>query len=860
MTLSVLLALLLLGGGAGDALSPARHLKEAADYPPEAIPLRGPLGAAPGALPPHRHLRHLKGAVNNYQPEDCLEVQFVDSCIGTDAETALVGKYELWEGDCPNTGGRPVYYNSLTQEYLFYYTPVSVWAVAAGCGTATGVSAYGGAGWYPFEDTVATWQCADGASGSRPVTIECSFYDGQPLPCSPGKYEPAGEAPGGDCASSCPPHLPTSPPGSSSLSSCLTHGANLLLVSDATERLMELNRDASDFSLAIEGGDLRLPWGVACVSEILCLVGNNMGSNVVAVNLRGEVMGVFAQVGSPVGMLHIKHLNLLAVASASGSRKSDAVQTIFVSASDGNPVYISLGEHDSELLITTDLGKVLRCCLEDTGCNPQTRNSVMMQYGGPNLRGIGVLDETYIVADLDKIYGCPLTTVGISKSNCEIFADKPQGTYWDPINVLVDPIKRLVFVVENVYSDVLVLTFDGQFLAPLTSSRGALMQPSAMAQRPGLYAPLSPSHPPSPPPTAGERIDVPVSFRDAYNETVPNSHPTSAHDLALEVSASGYITGTNFTTTIAGEILYDKNSPAHASLTASIVIPYAGDWSVHVTQGTYNVQHFLGSPHLMTVAPAATDPASCVVEIPGGRSITAGSFFEAIVETFDEFENPTSHPEDSFKSRVELGNSEENFGNRHVLPSDHTFSEMQTVVGAYKLYLYHANTQREVAGSPIGFDVLPDAPSAAASTASAGNATSIVSAFDTPLPLQAYLHDEHGNEVLDAPNVVVQVQGLDPVDPTAIVEQVLEGPRYSRTLTVPADTETALVISFRLGNVQIGETAEIAVAPPPPPEGSVNMTTVYTVTGVGASLLLAILLLFLRHRHRAKLQVQKMQS
>ena len=127
---------------------------------------------------------------------------------------------------------------------------------------------------------------------------------------------------------------------------------------------------------------------------------------------------------------------------------------------------------------------------------------------------------------------------------------------------------------------------------------------------------------------------------------------------------------------------YNKNSPAHASLTASVVIPYAGDWSVRVTQGTYNVQHFLGSPHLMTVAPAATDPASCVVDYPSGRSITAGSSFKAVITRFDEFRNPTSHPEDSFKSRVELGNSEENFGNRHVLPRNHTFSEIQTVAGA----------------------------------------------------------------------------------------------------------------------------------------------------------------------------------
>ncbi|GMI20413.1 hypothetical protein TeGR_g7083 [Tetraparma gracilis] len=230
-----------------------------------------------------------------------------------------------------------------------------------------------------------------------------------------------------------------------------------------------------------------------------------------------------------------------------------------------------------------------------------------MQNGGASLAGIGVLDETYIVADsgTEKIYECPLTSVGISKSNCEVFAYRPQGKLWDPMNLLVDPIKRLV---------------------------------------------------------------------------------------------------------------YDPSSPAHAALTASVVIPYAGDWTLDVTQGTYNVQHFLGSPQLVTVAPAGTDPASCVVDFPNGRIIVAGNPFDAVIMPFDEFKNPTSHPEDSFKSRVELGNSEENFGNRHVLPADHTFSEMQTIAGAYKLYLYHANTQREVAGSPIGFDVRPAPPSAVNST------------------------------------------------------------------------------------------------------------------------------------------------
>ncbi|GMI34216.1 hypothetical protein TeGR_g11427, partial [Tetraparma gracilis] len=383
-------------------------------------------------------------------------------------------------------------------------------------------------------------------------------------------------------------------------------------------------------------------------------------------------------------------------------QENDAVQKIYMSASDGDPRYISLGEHDSELLITTNLGNVLRRCLEGTGCNPQTRNSVMMQYGGSWLRGIGVLDETYIVADLGdrKIYECPLTSVGISKSNCEIFADRPQGPAWDPADVLVDPIKRLVFVADYTYSDVLVLDFDGTFLAPLASSRGALMQPRAIAQRTGLYAPLSPSHPPSSLPTAGERIEVALAMMDAYNSTVSNSHPTSAHDLALEVTATGYITGTNFTTTIAGEILYNKYSPAHASLTASVVIPYAGDWTLDVTQGTYNVQHFLGSPRLITVAPAATDPSSCTATVTANLEV--GDFFSATISTFDVHGNPTADPSDVSDTLSYWINDDP----APTLLDGNTISAQVDVPGLQLLHV--AVNGVEIGGSPFAFSVTGD--------------------------------------------------------------------------------------------------------------------------------------------------------
>ena len=237
---------------------------------------------------------------------------------------------------------------------------------------------------------------------------------------------------------------------------------------------------------------------------------------------------------------------------------SDAVQ--FIDLPGDNPMYSTLGEFDNEILISTWNGFVYRRCLDNVGCKDSVRNTVMLS-GGDDLQGIGVLRErdTYIVADRDfaeeVVLECPLGASNLHVNECEVFAERPLGEYWDTYGLLVDDEKRVVYISDYTNSDVFVFSFDRVFLGPLSSSRGALITPRAMAQRPGLYAPLSPSHPPSSLPAAGERIEVALAMMDAYNSTVSNSHPTSAHDLALEVSATGYITGTNFTTTIEGEIM-----------------------------------------------------------------------------------------------------------------------------------------------------------------------------------------------------------------------------------------------------------------------------------------------------------------
>jgi hypothetical protein len=149
---------------------------------------------------------------------------------------------------------------------------------------------------------------------------------------------------------------------------------------------------------------------------------------------------------------------------------------------------------------------------------------------------------------------------------------------------------------------------------------------------------------------------------------------------------------------------------------------------------------------------------------------------------------------------------------------------------------------------------VPAAPSVDTSTVSAGNATSIVSATDIELPLQASLRDAFGNEVLDALGVVVRVQGLDPADPAAVVKHDLDGPRYSHPVTVPQGLESMLNISFSLDDVQIGEPIEITVTPP-----ARDHTPVYVAVSISSFLLLVGAFFYRRHQLRAAAQLKKVE-
>ena len=156
----------------------------------------------------------------NYPPEDCLEVTFA-GCYGLTAEPTVNGVYERNEGAC---GSKAAYYNKVTEMYLTWPNNWGEWSVRPVC-EANLAYAGGSAGDHPFLNTYALWDCYDTAGGTisgywatGAVSITCSLYDGQPIPCNSGTFSPlgpwgAGMAPNGLCEDECPTHLEYSPKG-----------------------------------------------------------------------------------------------------------------------------------------------------------------------------------------------------------------------------------------------------------------------------------------------------------------------------------------------------------------------------------------------------------------------------------------------------------------------------------------------------------------------------------------------------------------------------------------------------------------------------------------------------------------------
>jgi len=301
------------------------------------------------------------------------------------------------------------------------------------------------------------------------------------------------------------------------------------------------------------------------------------------------------------------------------------------------------------------------------------------------------------------------------------------------------------------------------------------------------------------------------------------------------VSATGFIPGTNFSTTITGKIGVDRSAPPHSALTASLSIPYAGEWSFRVTQNEVN---FLGSPKLVQVIAGPTDPASCTASLPS--VIKAGETFIASIAPRDRLQNPTAHPADSFKVYLD------DPSDATTLPGL-TFSDAMTSAGSKKLNIIHDvdGVETEIAGSPFGFQVLAAAADAASSTHNVDFASfESRKAAATLLELRVDPFDQFNNTLTTATGYAVAINGGDPI--------LLLPPSFSYTHTIPQGFSGSLLLSFTLDGTPIANSpVTIDVAP--------DWTIMYV--GVGSSILLLLgLAAFAQYRRISMSKVMRIQS
>ena len=85
--------------------------------------------------------------------------------------------------------------------------------------------------------------------------------------------------------------------------------------------MIAINADTKQFELITEAGVIDFPQDMEFITENLALVSSVTKMKVNVIDSEGIDHGVFAMVSSPVGILHLPHLNLVAIASAEPTYK-----------------------------------------------------------------------------------------------------------------------------------------------------------------------------------------------------------------------------------------------------------------------------------------------------------------------------------------------------------------------------------------------------------------------------------------------------------------------------------------------------------------------------------------------------------
>ena len=739
-------------------------------------------------------------------------------------------------GKSESKGGR----NPCTKRALPQLVFASIHAIPS---AGDGVVAFGNGGSYlqiqSSEDI--TWKCVGSGGGfvDSYVVIGCSIHQDEVVSCLGGTYDPSGSGAEGACTT-CPPQLEISPENSTSVQDCYTAGTNLFVASSKVGSIVRFNGNSASFDLVKEGGALKKMGAMSFVTETLFLVVSDTVTGILTMmNVEGDVLGEFARVEAALGLLYLPDRRQVAVTSEMNAKKifffdlddykdgvrleeSDAVHVVYLNTAvpattvvnghlmlPGRPRHLSAGENDDEFLLTTSEGQVIRLCVPSSECKAATRNRILVQgnWDLENFQAVAISRSSdaffYVSKAFARVSKCLFKSdseIASLGHECPTFADLAGGRNWDPHGVTVDDVKQVVYVSDMEYSSVHVFKLDGLYLGPLQQTRGFLSQPTTMAVKPGLYAPLS-SLAALATAVAGEEIAIPLTLRTSTADIYAATNETGG----FQVSAAGFQFGA--ASTITGYIAH-----ANSLLSVFLSIRAVGKWSVAITEGIKNPQHLEGSPFEIEIMAAETVPAECEAEFK--QVLTAGDGFTLDVTTVDAFGNPTEGAEFEFSCCV---------------------GEVMTKTGEYQVSVTPA-----IKGSPFRFDVKPNDPDAATSTHNIATATEFISTKEIQQELRAFPKDEFGNAITDATGYAVSIDGDDAIP--------LPVPDFSNNHSIPADFEGEIELRFTLDGVNI-KNSPVKIKVAPPDADTIKTEIVTTAFGV---LTLVSLVLYRWQRKQAK--------
>jgi len=470
-----------------------------------------------------------------------------------------------------------------------------------------------------------------------------------------------------------------------------------------------------------------------------------------------------------------------------GKNRNEMITAGYIPGIDDNGIY--------------DNSNVYRRCVPNTDCDRAARDAHLIT-GASGITSLALFPahDAILVVDSgnsDKVWECPYElaeTVNFNSFNsdpCTLFAFWPNGLNWDPHSVVVDELKELVFVGDQMPGawGIHVFDFDATYIGRLPNL--GLGLPEGIGIKPGLHVALSTARPRNNIVSAGEIVLIPITLRDSLSQILPHDHPIDAEkdNFVITATTPGF-------PAITGTVAYDPSAFPHDSLAASILLTSLGNWSITISKSTRLSQTLADMPFSVLVLAAPTNPSKTLTALTS--VVPAGSNFSASFSSFDSYNNPTTHPEDTFLCLL------------NGKPSGNVisfFSKTMTVAGSYRLAVMHTPTNTPVKNSPFFFQVSAGAPDAPSSTHNIAGDVELESSKDISQDLRVFPSDQYSNALASAAGYRVSIDGGDDIP--------LVAPAFNYWHIIEAGFEGDIVLSFTLDGEEIKDSPVIIKVTPP---------------------------------------------